>query len=124
MAVIEPNRQPMGADDLKVRYTIDGAFHRMIIPQKRLISGTETFHLESFLSWGSDLSPSELRSERGSSWRENATGNRRPAFYPDNFSDDFELAIGFEPMTCGLRNRCSTAELRQLEKKLSGLLYH
>src|SRR5450830_804648 len=24
-----------------------------------------------------------------------------------------ELAVGFEPTTCGLRNRCSTAELRQ-----------
>ena len=26
---------------------------------------------------------------------------------------NFELKVGFEPTTCGLRNRCSTAELLQ-----------
>ena len=30
-------------------------------------------------------------------------GNPRPAVYPDNFIYHFELVLGFEPRTCGLR---------------------
>ena len=36
--------------------------------------------------------------------------NRRPTDYPNA---PLELKVGFEPTTCGLRNRCSTAELLQ-----------
>jgi hypothetical protein len=40
---------------------------------------------------------------------------------PDNSTGSFELAVGFEPTTCGLRNRCSTAELRQHLKSIASL---
>jgi hypothetical protein len=46
--------------------------------------------------------------------------NPRPAVYPDNFLREIELAVGFEPTTCGLRNRCSTTELRQQLAEIVG----
>src|SRR3989304_10293429 len=72
------------------------------IPSSRKFPESNSGNLPGFLSWWSDFPP---RADQLSAklTADKSAENRRP----------FELVVGFEPTTCGLRNRCSTAELHQ-----------